>query len=300
MVPVLLGMTIVVFFLIHLIPGDPARAMLGIRATPQAVQVLRHEWGLDQSLPVQYGLFMLRLLHGDLGDSLFYHLPTVSLIGQHLPVTLLLLFYAGVFSILITVPLASLAASHKDGWQDQLVRIFPLIGLGMPSFWIGNMLILLLALNVHIFPVGGYGQTLPQHLLSMVLPGLTIAVGIAPLLIRSLRASMLSVLEAEYVTTARSKGISSFRVLTRHVIRNAVLPTITILSINIGFLVGGTIVIESVFALPGIGNLMIQAILNRDFPVVQGVTLVFGIMVVIVNLSSDVLYSALDPRVKFR
>jgi peptide/nickel transport system permease protein len=170
----------------------------------------------------------------------------------------------------------------------------------MPSFWIGSVLILLLALNAHIFPVGGFGSTFPEHLESMVLPGLTIALAISPLLIRSLRASMLSVSEADYVDTARSKGISSRRVLFKHVMRNGLLPTITVFGINIGFIIGGTVVVETVFALPGVGNLMVQSIVNRDFPVVQAATLLFGILVVLVNLGSDLMYSLLDPRVQLR
>jgi peptide/nickel transport system permease protein len=273
--------------------------MLGVRATDQAVAALHHRWGLDHPLLSQYLLFMGRLLHGDLGDSLFYRVPTTDLILGRLPATLLLLLYAVVLSVLIAVPLATLAATNKGKLADQLVRAIPLVGLGMPSFWLGIMLILFLGLDLRLFPVGGYGEDLPGHLYSMFLPGLTVAIAISPLLIRSLRTSMINVLESEYVATARSKGISERRVLLRHVLRNAAIPAVTVLGVNIGFLVGGTLVIENVFALPGIGNLMIQAIFNRDFPVVQGVTLVFGVMVVLVNLTTDVVYSILDPRVRF-
>jgi peptide/nickel transport system permease protein len=298
MIPVLFGMTIVVFLMIRLVPGDPARAMLGIRATPDAVARLHHEWGLDQPLPEQYVRFLGRLVHGGLGTSLFYDVPASSLIGSRLPATLLLLLFAALFALLVAVPLASLAATHKDRWQDHVVRVVPLLGLGMPAFWIGSILILFLALRVHIFPVGGFGTSFPAHVVSVVLPGLTIAIGIVPLLIRSLRTSMLSVTEADFVVTARSKGLPPGRVLVRHVMRNAVLPTITVFGINIGFLIGGTVVVETVFALPGVGSLMVQSILNRDFPVVQGVTLLFGVMVVLVNLVTDLVYSLLDPRVR--
>jgi peptide/nickel transport system permease protein len=299
MLPVAVGVTILVFFMIHLVPGDPARTMLGVRATNQSVAALHHRWGLDRPLVSQYLLFMGRLAHGDLGESLFYRVPTTVLILGRLPATVLLLLYAVVLSVLIAVPLATLAATNKDTVVDQVVRAIPLVGLGMPSFWVGIMLILFLGLDLHLFPVGGYGESLPGHLYSMVLPGLTIAIAISPLLIRSLRASMIAVLESEFVATARSKGISERRVLLRHVLRNAAIPAVTVLGVNIGFLVGGTLIIENVFALPGIGNLMIQAIFNRDFPVVQGVTLVFGVMVVLVNLLTDVVYSLLDPRVRF-
>lgn len=180
-----------------------------------------------------------------------------------------------------------------------MVRAIPLVGLGMPSFWVGIMLIWVFGLRLRWFPVGGYGSGFTGHLHSMFLPSLTVAIAISPLLVRSLRASMLHVLESEYVTTARSKGLRRRQVLRRHVLRNAIIPTITVLGINIGFLVGGTLVIENVFALPGIGSLMLTAIFNRDFPVVQGVTLVFAILVVLVTLLTDVTYSLLDPRVRF-
>jgi peptide/nickel transport system permease protein len=299
MLPVAIGVTVIVFFMIHLVPGDPARTMLGVHATDQAVAALHHKWGLDRSLAAQYGLFMDRLLHGNFGDSLFYRVSARSLILGRLPATLWLIVYATVLSIIISVPLAVLAATHKNRTADHGVRAVPLIGLGMPSFWLGIMLILFFSLKWHMFPVGGFGEGFVGHLKSMFLPGLTVALAISPLLIRSLRASMLNVLESEYVTTARSKGLPSRRVLTHHALRNAIIPTITVLGINIGFLVGGTLVVENVFALPGIGNLMLTAIFNRDFPVVQGVTLVFALMVITVNLLTDVSYSMLDPRVRF-
>ena len=299
MLPVAIGVTIVAFFMIHLVPGDPARTMLGVHATDQAVASLHHKWGLDRSLAAQYGLFIDRLFHGNFGDSLFYRVSARSLILERLPATLWLILYATILSIIISVPLAVLAATRKNKPTDHVVRAVPLIGLGMPSFWVGIMLILFFSLRWHIFPVGGYGEGFWGHLKSMFLPGLTVALAISPLLIRSLRASMLNVLESEYVTTARSKGLPSRRVLTHHALRNAVIPTITVLGINIGFLVGGTLVVENVFALPGIGNLMLTAIFNRDFPVVQGVTLVFALMVITVNLLTDVSYAMLDPRVRF-
>jgi peptide/nickel transport system permease protein len=299
-VPVVIGVTILVFFMIHLVPGDPARTMLGVHATPAKVAALHHEWGLDKSIPEQYKLFMGRLLHGNLGDSLFYHVSARSLIWQRLPVTLWLIGYGTVLSILIALPLATLAATRKDAFRDQAVRVVPLIGLGFPPFWLGIML--LLAFGLHLgrpFPVGGYGEGPTGHLHSMFLPALTVALGIAPILIRSLRASLLQVLESDYITTARSKGIPERRVLLRHALRNAVSSTVSVLGVNIGFLVGGTVVIEQVFALPGIGQLMLNSIFQRDFPVVQGVTLVFGIMVVLVYLATDVVHSLLDPRVRF-
>ena len=299
-IPVLFGVTLIVFFMIHLVPGDPARTMLGVRATPSRVAALHREWGLDRSVPEQYWLYLKRLLHGNLGTSLFYRVSTASLIRGRLPVTLWLIAYGTLLSIVIALPLATLAATRKDRPADQAVRAVPLVGLGFPPFWLGIMLLLAFGLHLgRLFPVGGYGNGFFGHLHSMFLPALTVALGISPLLIRSLRASLLQVLESDYVTTARSKGLSERRVLARHALRNAVVSTVAVLGVNIAFLIGATVVIEQVFALPGIGQLMLNSIFQRDFPVVQGVTLVFGIMVVLVYLATDVLHSLLDPRVRF-
>ena len=299
-IPVLFGVTLIVFFMIHLVPGDPARTMLGVHATPSRVAALHREWGLDRSVPEQYWIYLKRVLHGNLGTSLFYRVSTASLITGRLPVTLWLIAYGTLLSIVIALPLATLAATRKDRPADQAVRAVPLVGLGFPPFWLGIMLLLAFGLHLgRLFPVGGYGNGFVGHLHSMFLPALTVALGISPLLIRSLRASLLQVLESDYVTTARSKGLSERRVLARHALRNAVVSTVAVLGVNIAFLVGATVVIEQVFALPGIGQLMLNSIFQRDFPVVQGVTLVFGILVVLVYLATDVLHSFLDPRVRF-
>jgi peptide/nickel transport system permease protein len=244
--------------------------------------------------------FMQRLVHGDLGNSLFYRVPARELIVDRLPVTLWLIGYGTGLSILIALPLAAIAASRRDAVRDQVVRVVPLVGLGFPSFWVGIMLLLAFGLNMgRIFPVGGYGEGFAGHIRAMFLPALTVAIAISPILIRSLRASLLSVLESDYITTARAKGLPERRVLVRHAMRNAVISTVAVLGVNIGYLVGGTLVIEQVFALPGVGQLMINSIFQRDFPVVQGVTLVFAILVVLVYLITDVVHSLLDPRVRF-
>jgi peptide/nickel transport system permease protein len=299
LVPVAVGVTIIVFFMIHLIPGDPARTILGIHATPKAIAELHREWGLNRPLVSQYWLFLDRLLHGNLGQSLIYGVPASSLIWSHLPATLWLIVYATVLAIVISVPLAMLAASKRNGVRDQVVRAVPLFGLGMPPFWVGFLLIDAFAVHWRIFPVSGYGTGIGGHLLYLFLPSLTVAIALAPVVIRSLRASMLSVLGADYVTTARSKGVPGSRLFIRHVLRNAVIPAITVLGINIGFLIGGTVIIENVFAIPGVGQLMINSIFQRDFPVVQGVTLVFAVPVVLINLLTDTTYALLDPRVRF-
>lgn len=299
LVPVAVGVTIIVFFMIHLIPGDPARTILGIHATPKAIAELHREWGLNRPLISQYWLFLDRLVHGNLGQSLIYGVSASSLILQHLPATLFLIVYATVLAIVISVPLAMLAASKRNGLRDQAVRAVPLFGLGMPPFWVGFLLIDAFAVHWRIFPVSGYGTGFGGHLVSLFLPSLTVAIALAPVVIRSLRASMLSVLGADYITTARSKGVPGSRLFIRHVLRNAIIPAITVLGINIGFLIGGTVIIENVFAIPGVGQLMINSIFQRDFPVVQGVTLVFAVLVVLINLLTDVAYATLDPRVRF-
>ena len=299
LIPVAVGVTIVVFFMVHLIPGDPAATILGIHATPKAVALLHQQWGLNRPLASQYWLFLDRLLHGNLGQSIFYGGSVTSLILSHLPPTLWLLAYTTVLTVLISVPLAVLAASRRDGIRDHAVRAVPLVGLGMPPFWLGFLLIYAFAISLRIFPVSGYGSGFTGHLHSMFLPSLTVALALTPVVIRSLRASMLNVLGAEYIVTARSKGVPPHRLYQRHALRNAVIPAVTVLAINIGFLVGTTVIIEQIFAIPGIGQLMINSIFQRDFPVVQGVTLVFAIMVVLVNLLADMAYAALDPRVRF-
>jgi peptide/nickel transport system permease protein len=299
LIPTALGVTIIAFFMIHLIPGDPARTILGIHATPKAIAILHHQWGLNRPLASQYWLFMDRLLHGNLGLSLYYGVGVSGLIISRLPATIWLITYAGVIAVAISVPLAMIAATRKDAVRDQVVRAVPLVGLGMPAFWLALILQTELALKLHLFPVTGYGNGFFGHLRAMFLPSLVVAVALCPVVIRSLRASMLNVLGADFITTARAKGVPGPRLFTRHVLRNAVIPAVTVLGINIGFLIGGTLIVEQVFAIPGIGSLMIQSIFQRDFPVVQAVALVFGIMVVLVNLLTDVAYASLDPRVRF-
>jgi peptide/nickel transport system permease protein len=299
-VPVALGVTILVFFLIHLVPGDPARTILGNQATAPRVALLRHEWGLDRPLPVQYEKFMARLLHGDLGSSLFYGVGAGHLVLERLPVTLWLIGLGTLFSVLIAVPLSLIAATRRDRAADHVVRVVPLVGLGFPAFWLGMMLLLVFGLHLgRPFPVGGYGEGFFGHLHSMFLPALTVALAISPILIRSLRAALLEVLASDYVTTARSKGLTERRVLIHHALRNAAVSTVSVLGVNIGFLVGGTLVVEQVYALPGVGQLMINSIFQRDFPVVQAVTLVFSFLVVFVYLVTDVAHALLDPRVRF-
>jgi peptide/nickel transport system permease protein len=300
LVPIALGVSVLVFLLIHLIPGDPARTILGNKATPAKIALLHHEWGLDRSLPVQYGKFMGRLVHGDLGTSLFYDVGAGGLVMQRLPVTLWLIAMGGLLAMLIALPLAALAATRRDRLPDHLVRAVPLVGLGFPPFWLGIVLLLVFALHLgRLFPVGGYGEGFGGHLHSMLLPALTVALGLAPILIRSLRVALIEVLESDYITTARAKGLSERRVLVRHGLRNAVVSSVAVLGVNLAFLISNTVIVEQVFDLPGAGQLMLNSIFQRDFSVVQAVTLVFAVLVVLVYLLADVVHALLDPRVRF-
>jgi peptide/nickel transport system permease protein len=300
LVPIALGVTFLTFMLIHLIPGDPALTILGNKATPAKIALLHKEWGLDKPLPVQYLKFLGRVVHGDLGTSLFYGVSAGTLVWQRLGVTLFLIGFAGVLSMVAAVPLAVLAATRRDGVADHTVRAVSLVGLGFPPFWIGIVLLLLFALhNGRAFPVGGYGTGLGGHIRSLFLPALTVALLFIPILIRSLRNALLEVLQSDYITTARSKGLSERRVLWRHALRNAIVSTTAVLAVNLAYLVGGTVIVEQVFDLPGLGQLMIGSIFQRDFTVVQAVALAFAILVVIIYLLADVLQAMLDPRVRF-
>jgi peptide/nickel transport system permease protein len=300
LVPIALGVTFLTFMLIHLIPGDPALTILGNKATPAKIALLHKEWGLDKSLPEQYLKFLGRVVHGDLGTSLFYGVNAGTLVWQKVGVTLFLIGFGGLLSLVFAVPLALLAATKRDSVADHAVRTVPLIGLGFPPFWVGLVLLLIFALHLgRAFPVGGYGNGLGGHIRSMFLPALTVALAFTPILIRSLRNALLEVLESDYITTARSKGLSERRVLWRHALRNAIVSTTAVLAVNLAYLVGGTLIIEQVFDLPGIGQLMINSIFQRDFTVVQAVSLAFAVLVVIIYLLADIVQAALDPRVRF-
>ncbi|HXY86041.1 MAG TPA: ABC transporter permease [Gaiellaceae bacterium] len=291
------GVTVATFLLLHLAPGDPARVVLGERASPQALAALRHQWGLDSSLGSQFTRYLDGLAHGNLGTSFINKTSTSSLIRDRIGVSAALVALATVFAVIITVPLASFAAVRKDRAADHIVRALSVAGIGFPAFWFGIVLIEVFALRVHAFPVGGWGSSTETHLRSLVLPALTAAFAIVPILVRSLRVGMIEVFNADFVATLRSKGLGERRVLA-HVMRNALIPTLTLLGINVAYLIGSTVVIERVFDLNGLGSLLLTAISQRDFPVVQSVTLVLAIGVVIVNFLTDVIAAELDPRIR--
>lgn len=296
-IPVIFGVTVVVFFMVHLLPGNPALAILGQTATPERVAALSHQLGLDKPLWDQYLLFLGNLVRGDLGASITYQRPVSELVVDAVPITMSLLGFALVLALVISVPLAALAASAPGRSRDLAVRAFTLVGQGMPQFWVGIMLILLLAVKGRAFPVGGYGETPLEHWYYLFLPALTLAIAMCPTIIRSLRASTINVLGSDYVGTARSKGASGVALFRLHVVRNAAIPTVSIIGVNLGYLVGGSLVIERVFAVPGLGSLMINAIFARDFPTIQAVALVVALFVIAVGILTDVVYTAIDPRV---
>jgi peptide/nickel transport system permease protein len=296
-IPVLLGITVITFFLLRLIPGDPARQILGQHYTPKAGAQLRRQLGLDEPLWDQYGLFMKRLAHGNLGDSINYQQPARTVIFQRLPATLFLVAYAAVLAAIISIPVGVVSALRKDGVFDQLGRVTFLIAFAMPGFWLGIIFILIFAVHLHLFPVNGYGDGFVGHLRYLFLPAFTISLAFSTILVRTLRASTLAVLSTDYVDTARIKGISRTAVLRRHVLRNSIISLVVVFGINLAFLISGTVIIENVFGIPGIGRLLVDSVSTRDYTVVQGTTLVLAFFVVMVNVLTDVVHAALDPRV---
>lgn len=296
-VPVAIGVVVAVFLLLRIVPGDPATMILGERATPESIDALRQQLGLDQPLWKQFIDFVAGIfLHGDTGTSLVYGVSTRELIFERAPISLTLVAMAVVFSILIAVPLALLAATRQDRFADHVVRVVPMVGLGMPTFWLGLVLILIFSVGLRWFPVGGIGTGPGEPWRSLVLPALTVALGLVPSLVRSLRAQLLEVLGADFVVTLTAARVPRHRILIRHVLRNAAIPTLMLLSVNVAFLIGGTVVIEKVFAINGLGMLLFSAIGSRDFPVVQGVALFCAVVVVIVSIVVDGIVQLVDPR----
>lgn len=298
MIPVLIGISLAMFVLVRVVPGDPAKVALGIYGSPELVAELRAHWGLDQPVIVQYGIFLGQILQGDLGHSYFYGQPAIELVIERLPPALFLTAYAVVLTLLISVPLAVWSALRRNRLTGAIVRTMVVLGLGLPKYWIGIILLLIFGIWWPVLPVGGYGTNFPEQLRSLLLPSLTLALSLAPLIVRSLRASIIEALEADHVDMARSKGVDDRLVLLRHVFRLALIPAITILGLHIGLLIGATLIVEYVFAVPGLGQLMITAISTRDYPTVVAVTLTFAVFVMTVNLLTDLLVALLDPRAR--
>ena len=294
---VILGVTLFAFLTIQLVPGDPIRIMLHGRATDEVVAAAHQRLGLDQPLPVQFARFVWNALHGDLGVSIIQKAPVTEIVGERLEASVFLLTYSALIAVVLSLPLALVAASHRDRPIDHAIRIGGMIGFAMPPFWMGLLLMLFFGLTLGLLPIAGYGKGFLGHLVHLTLPSLTIALFLAPILIQSLRAAMLDVMTADYIEVARAKGLSERRILVKHVLRNALIPTITVLAVNIGWLLSGAVIVEYVFSIPGLGTLLVRAVGFRDYPVIQGLAVVFAMLVVTVNLLADLIYILVDRRV---
>lgn len=297
-VPVALLVTVLIFLLIKLLPGDPAAAILGERASDSAVKVLHRQWGLDRPLPVQYAVYLRNLFTGDLGQSFRYRTPVTDLLPRRSAVTFFLVVYSTLLSVVIAIPLAVVAASHPDRWPDHLVRGLITLPLASPGFWIGILLLILFALRLGWFPASGYGEGLGGHLRHLFLPALTLAQPLLAILTRNLRSALIDVQRTTYVDFARAKGLARRVVLVHHILRAALLPIVTLIGVRLSYPIGGAVVVETVFALPGLGSWMVESILARDYMVVQTLTLVFALGAMLVTLVTDLVYPLLDPRVR--
>lgn len=298
LLPVLLGISIITFVLIRSIPGDPARVLLGTKSTPEAIARIRAQFGLDEPFWIQYFYFIKNLFKGEMGTSILYRIDVVRLIGERIGPTLFLVLGSVVLAVAIAVPLATAAARLRGSFVDHAIRIVSTAGLGFPAFWLGIMLIILFSVKLDLFPVSGYGDTFADRLHHMILPCLTVALALSAVLTRNLRASMIAELSSDHATAARARGLPEGMVFWRHVLPNSLVPTINLLAVNIGWLIGGSVVVETVFSLPGMGQLLVRGIFTRDYMVVQGVAMAFACAAVLINFLADILTAAADPRVK--
>jgi ABC-type dipeptide/oligopeptide/nickel transport system permease component len=297
-VPVIVGMTLFSFILIHLVPGDPIRIMVGGKAPEAVVKNIDHQLGLDRPLPTQYVRFVGHAAQGDLGESIVLRRPVSSVVGERVGPSLFLLGYGTLIGILLALPLGIASARWRNRFPDHLTRLLTLVAFAMPPFWLGLILVRKFSLDLGWFPVSGYGAGFLGHVHHLTLPALTIGLFLASMLIRSLRASLIDIFGTEYIEAVRARGASEARVVLKHSLRNALISTITVLTVNLGFLIGGAVIVEKVFDVPGMGQLLVDSIFTRDFPVIQGLTLVFGVLVVLLNLTADLAYAAIDPRVR--
>ncbi len=295
--PVLWLVVTVVFLLIHLVPGDPIVQMLGEGATASDVSALRHAYGFDQTLSVQYGRYMGGVARGDFGQSLRLRESVGRLVAQRYPYTLALALASLGLGVLLAVPAGVWAATHRDGWQDRATGVVSLVGLSFPNFALGPLLILAFSIGLGWLPVSGSG-TGWAFVTHMMLPALTLGSGLAAILTRMVRTAMLEELGQDYIRTARAKGLSERHVVYRHALRNALLPVLTVIGLQFGSLLAGAIVTETIFSLPGIGRLTLSAISNRDYALVQGCILAIGLTYVAVNLLTDLAYVVVNPRMR--
>ncbi|WP_246246058.1 ABC transporter permease [Mesorhizobium zhangyense] len=295
---VLLGICVVTFLLVHMVPGDPARVIAGDRANPETIEAIRKSFGLDQPLWQQFVTYAGNLLSGDIGQSMRYKRPVTALIGQFIWPTLFLTGYVICLAVPPALALAIASARKPGGLADQIIRIVGIAGMAIPVFWLGIMMSRFFGVALGWFPVSGYGKTFVDHLHHLFLPALSTAIWMVPVLIQSLRAALIEKAGADFVTAARAQGAGEREIFWRTILPNAVLPTLNLFGVIIAFLIGGTIIVETVYAVPGLGSLMINALLARDYHVVQGLTLMFAVTTVGVTFVVDLLSALIDPRAR--
>ncbi|SDH95489.1 ABC transporter permease [Lutimaribacter saemankumensis] len=302
-IPVMVIVALFVFLMLRLSPGDPAAVIAGDYATAEDVARIREQLGLSEPIVVQFTKWLGQLAQGDLGTSIFSNKPVAELIAQRIEPTMLLALTTIIFSVLVAVPLGTLAAYRAGSWIDRVVMLFSVGGFSVPVFVLGYVLIYILSLNLKLLPVQGYRSPFTEGIgpffAHITLPTLTLSVIFIALIARMTRASVIEVLEEDYVRTARAKGQSEFKVLMRHALRNAAVPIITVIGIGIALLIGGVVVTESVFNIPGLGRLVLDAVLARDYPIIQGLILFFSFIYIVLNLLIDLSYSLLDPRIRY-
>ena len=302
-IPVVVIVVLFVFLMLRLAPGDPAAVIAGDYATAEDVERIREQLGLNDAIPVQMYRWITQLGSGDLGTAIFSKLPVTTLIGQRLEPTLLLSLTTIIFTVLIAVPLGTLAAYKAGSWIDRFVMLFSVAGFSVPVFVLGYILIYVLAMHLQILPVQGYKSPFEHgfwiFLRHMVLPTMTLSVIYIALIARMTRASVQEILQEDYVRTARAKGQSEFKILLRHALRNAAVPIVTVIGLGIALMIGGVVVTESVYNIPGLGRLVLDAVLARDYPVIQGLILFFSFVYILINLLIDLSYTFFDPRIRY-
>ncbi len=300
--PILLIVSLITFAMIHLIPGDPATAIAGLSATPQQVAAIRHDLGLDQPLAEQFVRWYANLLHGDLGRSLLLGQPVLQATLYRLPVTIGLSLYALVITLAIGLITGVVAALRQNTWVDQAAMMFAMIGISLPNFYLGLLMIILFSVDLGWLPSGGYVPLLDDPLgwlAGMTMPAVSLALLLVGLLARITRSTMLEVLRQDYIRTARAKGLPRRQVVVKHALSNAMIPIVTVIGIIVSLLISGSVVTETLFSIPGIGQLLTSAVLNRDYPMVQGGLLIVTALLVLVNIGVDIVYAFLDPRVHY-
>lgn len=296
----LFAVVFIAFLVIRLIPGDPVLQMLGIHATPQTISVVRADLGLDESIPKQFFVFVTSAVQGDFGNSIIKRVPVSSVIETRSFASVKLILFSILIALFLSFPLGVVSAVWKNRLPDHLIRLGTMVTFAMPSFWLGLMLIILFSLKLNLFPIGGYGGSFFESIFKLVLPAVTIALYLAPQLTRALRSSLIETMQSGYIEATRARGCSEFSIVSRYAMKNSLVSLISILSINVGFLFSGTVVVESVFQIPGLGALLVQSVLTRDFPVIQGLVVVFGVLVIFTNIIGDIVIASIDPRVKLR